>query len=67
MNLSIIDAKLKNLIQVCKETENYKKLAVTSFILTSNMVNEIGIQLGVRPRNKVSGETIFEYMGLINE
>ncbi|MFX0021531.1 MAG: hypothetical protein ACFE9S_04345 [Candidatus Hermodarchaeota archaeon] len=67
MNFQIVDAKLKNLIQVCKETKNYRKLAVVSFILTSNKVNEIGIHLGVRPRNRISGEKIFEYMELINE
>ncbi|MFX0006976.1 MAG: hypothetical protein ACFFA7_06285 [Promethearchaeota archaeon] len=67
MNLQVIDAKLKNLIQVCKETKNYKKLAVVSFVLTSNKVNEIGINLGVRPRDKGSGEKIFEYMETINK
>jgi hypothetical protein len=66
MNSQIIDVKLKNLIQVCKETENYKKLAVVSFILTSNRVNDIGVHLGVRPRDKSSGEKIFKYMELIN-
>jgi hypothetical protein len=67
LTLQVIDAKLKNLIQVCKETKNYKKLAVVSFVLTSNKVNEIGINLGVRPRNKGLGEKIFEYMEIINK
>ncbi len=67
MSYQLLDAKLKNLIHICKETQNYKKLAVVSFILTSNRVNEIGINLGVRPRNRTSGEKIFEYMELINE
>jgi hypothetical protein len=67
MNYSALDAKLKNLIYICKETENYKKLAVVSFILTSNTINKIGINLGIRERNKSSGEKIFEYMELINE
>jgi hypothetical protein len=67
MNYRVLDAKLKNLIYICKETENYKKLAVVSFILTSNRINEIGINLGFRQRNKSSGEKMFEYMGLINE
>ncbi|UCC19888.1 MAG: hypothetical protein JSV62_01015 [Promethearchaeota archaeon] len=67
MNYEIIDAKLKNLIQICKDTQNYKKLAVVSFILTSNRLNEIGINLGVRARNHSSGERIFEYMELIND
>jgi len=67
MNDQIIDAKVKSLIQVCKETQNYKKLAVVSFVLTSNRINEIGIYLGVRSRNRASGEKIFEYMELIND
>ncbi|MFW9826720.1 MAG: hypothetical protein ACFFEY_03760 [Candidatus Thorarchaeota archaeon] len=62
----IVDAKLRNLIQVCKETENIKKLAVVSFILTSNLVDSIGIKLGVRPRAKKSQEKIFEYIEMIN-
>ncbi|MFX1419967.1 MAG: hypothetical protein ACFE9N_13695, partial [Promethearchaeota archaeon] len=67
MNYHTIDAKVKNLIQMCKETQNYKKLAVVSFILTSNRINEIGINLGVRARNRTSGEKLFEYMELIND
>ncbi|MFX0135494.1 MAG: hypothetical protein ACFFDN_17755 [Candidatus Hodarchaeota archaeon] len=67
MNFSVIDAKLKNLIQVCRETGNFKKLAVVSFILTSNKVDEIGIKLGIRHRNRSSGEKLFEYMELINK
>ena len=60
------DLKLKNLIQVCKETHNFKKLAVVSFILISNRLNEIGINLGTRKRNKESGETLVEYMESVN-
>ncbi|MFW9971411.1 MAG: hypothetical protein ACFFDF_14550 [Candidatus Odinarchaeota archaeon] len=67
MSYRTLDAKLKTLIQLCKETHNYKKLAVVGFILTSNRVNEIGIYLGMRPRNQSSGEKLFEYMTLINE
>jgi hypothetical protein len=67
MNSQILDTKLKNLIQVCKESGNYKKLAVVSFVLTSNLVNKIGIYLGIRPRNRSSGEKIFEYIELINK
>jgi len=55
------------LIQLCKETHNYKKLAVVSFVLTSNTVDEIGIKLGMRPREKNSGEKLFEYMELVNQ
>ncbi len=57
------DIKLKNLIQVCKETHNYKKIAVVGFILIGNRLNEIGIKLGTR---KKSGETLVEYMERIN-
>jgi len=64
---TIIDSKLKHLIQVCKETQNYKKLAVTGFILISNKIEEIGIRLGLRPRNKEKDEKLFEYMKLIND
>jgi len=67
MKEQLLDLKLKRLIQLCKETHNYKKLAVVSFVLTSNTVDEIGIKLGMRPREKNSGEKIFEYMELVNK
>jgi len=63
----LLDLKLKRLIQLCKETGNYKKLAVVSFVLVSNAVDEIGIKLGMRTREKDSGENIFEYMKLVNK
>jgi len=61
------DIKLKNLIQVCKESGNLKKLAVVSFILISNRLNEIGIRLGTRERKRESSETLVEYMEMINQ
>ncbi len=67
MSDTVLDLKIKSLIQVCKETRNNKKLSVVSFILTSNKLDEIGIKLGIRKRNKKSGEKIFEYMTLIND
>ncbi|MBA7571184.1 hypothetical protein ES708_12942 [subsurface metagenome] len=67
MKEQLIDLKLKRLIQLCKETRNYKKLAVVSFVFTSNVIDEIGIKLGMRPREKNSGEKIFEYMELVNK
>ena len=66
MNYKMIDSKLKALITVCKETQNYKKLAVAIFILVSNRVDEMGVKLGIRPRSKEDGETIFQYLTLIN-
>lgn len=67
MSEQLLDLKLKRLIQLCKETGNYKKLAVVSFILVSNTIDEIGIKLGIRTRQKDSGENIFEYMKLVNK
>ena len=67
MSEQLLDLKLKRLIQLCKETGNYRKLAVVSFMLVSNTVNEIGIKLGMRTREKDSGENIFEYMKLVNK
>jgi len=67
MDYSLLDSKLKHLIQVCKETKNYKKIAVTGFILISNLLDEIGIKLGIRPHNKLKEEKIFEYMRIIND
>ncbi|MFX1480853.1 MAG: hypothetical protein ACFFCI_22435 [Promethearchaeota archaeon] len=66
MKYELVDAKLKSLIRVCKETQNYKKLAVVSFILTSNLLDEIGIKLGIRPRDNNMGETLLRYIKLIN-
>jgi len=63
----LLDLKLKRLIQLCKETNNHKKIAVVSFVLTSNIVDEIGIKLGMRSREKSAGEKIFEYMELVNK
>lgn len=67
MKEQLLDLKLKRLIQLCKETNNHKKIAVVSFVLTSNIVDEIGIKLGMRSREKSAGEKIFEYMELVNK
>jgi len=67
MNYKVLDLKLKNLIQLCKETENYKKLSVVSITLISNILNEIGLKLGIRARNIKSNEKIYKYMKLIND
>lgn len=66
MNYTVVDTKLKTLIKLCKETKNYKKLAVVVFILISNILDEIGIKLGIRSRDKDSEETQYRYMKLIN-
>ena len=66
LNHRILDLKLKSLIEVCKETENYKKLAVVGFTLVSNMIDEIALKLGARPRKKEK-ETLLRYMNVVNE
>jgi hypothetical protein len=63
----LLDVKLKKLIQVCKKTLNYKKLAVVGFILQSNLIDEIGLKLAFRLRKKAAGEKLYEYMNSINE
>ncbi len=67
MSEPLLDLKFKRLIQLCKETGNYRKLAVVSFLFLGNAADEIGIKLGVRSRAKDSGEAIFEYLKLINK
>lgn len=68
VNYQVFDLKLKRLIQACKETGNYKKLAVVGFISTSNLVDEIALKLGMRPRYKEkSEELLFEYMTAVND
>ena len=59
---TIIDMKLKQLIMVCKKTQNYRKLAVVGFTLLSNKVNEIGILLGFQSRNHRAGESLSSYI-----
>ncbi|MHA1987199.1 MAG: hypothetical protein ACW98D_11210 [Promethearchaeota archaeon] len=67
MNDSILDLKLKTLINACKVSGNFKKLSVVGFILTSNIIDEISIKLGMRPRHKKEQEKLFEYLYLVNE
>jgi len=68
MNNSVLDLKLKSLIHACKASSNFKKLSVVGFILTSNIIDEISIKLGMRPRRrKKVPEKLFEYLSLVNE
>jgi len=68
-NYPDLDFKLKRLIQACVQTRNYKKLAVVSLVLNSNLVHEIGIKLGIKPIDKNAGnfDNISRYMKLINK
>jgi len=67
MSDSVLDLKLKTLINACKASGNFKKLSVVGFILTSNIIDEISIKLGMRPRHKKEQEKLFEYLYLVNE
>jgi hypothetical protein len=62
-----LNSQLKRLIQVCKDSKNFVKLSVIIYSLTSNKLNEIGIKIGLRPRNTKENETIHEYMTILNE
>jgi hypothetical protein len=67
INYQVFDLKLKRLIQACKETGNLKKLAIVGFISASNIVDEIALKLGMRPRYRdKSEELLFEYMTAVN-
>lgn len=65
--MKIVDSKLKHLIHLCKQTQNYKKLAVVGFVLVSNVIDEIGANLGIRARKKKETEHLYAYMEFINE
>jgi len=67
MSNSVLDLKLRTLIHACKASGNFKKLSVVGFILTSNIIDEISIKLGMRPRRKKEQEKLFEYLYLVNE
>ena len=67
MSNNVLDLKLRSLIHACKASGNFKKLSVAGFILTSNMIDEISIKLGMRPRRKKEQEKLFEYLYLVNE
>ena len=56
MNTQFIDTKIKSLIQICKDTKNYRKLTIVGYALISNILDETGIKLGLRPRDKGLGE-----------
>jgi hypothetical protein len=62
----LLDSKLKQLIKLCKVSQNYKKLGIIAFILISNTIDEISTRLAIRPRKKAEGEKLWTYMGFIN-
>ncbi|TFF90379.1 MAG: hypothetical protein EU548_03335, partial [Promethearchaeota archaeon] len=66
MNDSLVDLQLKQLTQLCLATRNFDKLGRITMILISNRLDEIGIRLGIKPRNKQQEETMAAYMENIN-
>jgi hypothetical protein len=67
MSNNVLDLKLRSLIHACKASGNFKKLSVVGFVLTSNIIDELSIKLGMRPRRKKEQEKLFEYLSLVNE
>jgi len=64
--VNIVDSKLKHLIHLCKQTQNYKKIAVVGFVLLSNTIDEISARLGIRARKKQENEQLHSYLDFIN-
>ena len=61
---------IKDLIKVCKQTENYTTLAETAYTLIYNKATEIGIRLGFTPLEKSNKkfqqtQVIFPYLNRI--
>jgi len=61
---------IKELIEVCKQTRNYKKLAKIAYKLIFNKVNEMGIRLGFNPiknfhKKQNFQQIIFTYLNTI--
>ncbi|MHA2180480.1 MAG: hypothetical protein ACXAAH_03560 [Promethearchaeota archaeon] len=67
MSNNVLDLKLQSLITACKASGNFKKLSVVGFVLTSNIVDEISIKLGMRPRRKKEQEKLCDYLSVVNE
>lgn len=59
------DDQIKELIEICKHTKNYKKIAVVGFMLINNRANVLGVKLGIRPRNR-ENESLYDYLSNIN-
>jgi len=67
IDLTIQDSQLKSLVSICKKTKNYDNITIVGMVLISKMVNVIGINLAIRPREKDTEEFIYAYMLLINK
>ncbi|MBD3253764.1 MAG: hypothetical protein GF383_01660 [Candidatus Lokiarchaeota archaeon] len=61
-----IDENLRKLAVACLKTKNYRKLVDIGYKLLRNYINELGLKLGVRPRDKTKEEFLFQYAELLN-
>lgn len=66
MNDSLVDLQLKQLTKLCLASQNYTKIAHVVMNLISNRLDEIGIRLGIKPRDKINEETLAAYIETIN-
>jgi len=66
LNEALVDLQLKQLTKLCLANKNYKKLAGVIMSLVSNRLDEIGIRLGIKPREKDTGESMGSFMESIN-
>ena len=64
MKQEVIDIKLMELVTVCVQTGNLKKIAVTYSALIRNKINEMSIKLGLPP---IKDLYISKQMMVINE
>ena len=62
-----MDIKLKQLIDLCLQTKNYKKLSVMALVLNNNIILKIGLKLAINPILKDSNDNISRHMTLIND
>ncbi len=62
----VLDPKLETLIKLCVKNDNYDRLAKVGYSLVSNALNDIGVKIGIRARNKFLKETACDYVKIIN-
>ncbi len=62
----VLDPMLEMLVKLCVENDNYDTLAEVGYSLVSNSVNDIGVKIGIRARNKFLNESVCDYIKIIN-
>ncbi|MFX1399337.1 MAG: hypothetical protein ACFFAS_20110 [Promethearchaeota archaeon] len=63
----VLDAKIKNLVSICFETNNEKKLSTVFVVLIRNLVKEKGISMGFPVFIRKDGFKAYIYMEGINK